>query len=300
MGAHDSLHPLPGGRARRAPARRSPRPSACHPKDWPWRSPQSGRRQDPVRRDPPSGADASGPCRCSGVRFGRRVPPRLAGRLQRPAHGPERHADSLPVPQQFSRDLQVIGLAAKRPPQLGDPLPGFLQLGVMRRLLVRTTQRRLPTLDQPVTPLVVLRLGDLMLTAHIPHRPVTTQTSQHDLGLLLRRPGTPLPLLAHRPHLRESERASSQPSQPGENVNHPAGSASATMASADIRAARALADRSNTPAQNTTTTQQYRARDSEPNRQSRAPDGPHRAARGRPEVGRRRQRPRGTVPQAIS
>ena len=36
-----------------------------------------------------------------------------------------------------------------------------------------------------------------MLTTHIPHRPVTTKARQHDLCLLIRRPRTPLLLLAH-------------------------------------------------------------------------------------------------------
>src|SRR4029453_11104428 len=51
-------------------------------------------------------------------------------------------------------------------------------------------------LEQLVAPRIEERVRDLVLTAHVLHRPVAAQAGQHDLDLPLRCPAPILPLLA--------------------------------------------------------------------------------------------------------
>lgn len=68
-------------------------------------------------------------------------------------------------------------------------------------------QRGLAALEQPITPLVVERLGDLVLATDITDTAITTQAGKDDLEFLLggERPVLPLILLLedlsdHHPH----------------------------------------------------------------------------------------------------
>src|ERR1019366_6342887 len=99
----------------------------------------------------------------------------------RPARETGRRASSLPAPQCFPRDLQLVGLATQRPLELTDLLPRLLLAG----------ERGVPALQELLAPVVVERLCDLVLAADLLHRPVPAQARQHDLDLLLggERPG---------------------------------------------------------------------------------------------------------------
>src|SRR6266542_1830803 len=136
----------------------------------------------------------------------RRAPPPKANALRRRGHESGRRAVSLPLPQEFSRDLQLIGLAAERPLQLGDLAP---KLPLTQALLL-AGQRPAAALEQLLAPAVAQRLRDRVLTANLLHRAVAAQASQHDLDLLLGRPTPVLALLA-QPHLLVGRAAHPEP-----------------------------------------------------------------------------------------
>src|SRR5262249_38051607 len=110
----------------------------------------------------------------------------------RPARETGRRALSLPAPQCFPRDLELVGLPTQRPLQLTDLAP---QLALASPPLL-PGQRFTAALAQLVAPRVVERVRDLVLAADVLHRPIAAQPRQHDLDLLLRRPTAVLPLLA--------------------------------------------------------------------------------------------------------
>ena len=102
----------------------------------------------------------------------------------------------------LDRDLHLVGLAARRPLQTTDPLLGLPQLGITSfdATVARRRERRRAALQQPIPPLVVERLGDLLLQADVTHAAIAAQASQRDLGLLLRRERpvvlfSPIPLI---------------------------------------------------------------------------------------------------------
>ena len=128
-----------------------------------------------------------------GGRLLRRAPPLPAGSQQQRPHGTGRRAPSLPVPREFPRHLQLVGLAAKGPLELADPALEPVQLSLLRGLLPRVRQGRLAAVQQPLAPLVVQGLGDLVLATHLADAAVASQPSQDDLSLLLWRE---LPILA--------------------------------------------------------------------------------------------------------
>src|SRR6266508_3409478 len=146
----------------------TPTPARVFPRSPTHRS--CGRAPAPARR----------PCGAAPARLGappcRRAPP---ARPRAASH-------------EFSRDLQLIGLAAERPLQLGD-LAAQLPLALA---LLLAGERLPPALEQLLTPAVVERLRDRMLAADLLHRAVAAQPGQHDLDLLLRRPAPVLALLA--------------------------------------------------------------------------------------------------------
>jgi len=126
----------------------------------------------------------------------------------------QRRVLSLPSPQCFPRDLELIGLATERPLELPNPL-----LQLLLALTLRLPGERLTAaLQQLLPPAVVERLRDLVRPAQLLHRDVASQTREHDLQLLLRRERPVLPLLA-QPDLPswlsgpscESRRTRSQP-----------------------------------------------------------------------------------------
>src|SRR6266540_2335960 len=106
----------------------------------------------------------------------------------------------------FSRDLQLVRLATQRTLQLGD-LPAQLPLTLA---LVPARERLQAALEQLVAPRVVERVRDLMLATDLLHRPVATQTGQHDRDLLLGRP-RPLPPLLAQPRLLVGRAAHAEP-----------------------------------------------------------------------------------------
>src|SRR5439155_25092455 len=109
--------------------------------------------------------------------------------------GTGRRARSLPARQGFSRDLQLVRLAAERTLQLGDPAT---QLPLALALLL-ARERLQAALEQLVAPRVIERVRDLMLATDLLHGTIAAQPGQHDRDLLLRRPRPVLPLLA-QPH----------------------------------------------------------------------------------------------------
>jgi hypothetical protein len=93
------------------------------------------------------------------------------------------------------RDLELVGLATKRPLQLADP---SAQIALAHAFLL-ARQRGQASLEELVAPAVVERLRDPVLAADLAHAAVALQPGQHDLQLLLRRPAPVLALLA-QPH----------------------------------------------------------------------------------------------------
>src|SRR5439155_9008508 len=139
-------------------------------------------------------------------------PHRGAGGPRPRAHESGRRAVSLPLPQEFSRDLQLVRLTPERPLQLGH-LPSQRPLA-LPLLLAR---ERLPAaLEQLLPPAVEERLRDRVLAADLLHRAVAAQPSQDDLDLLLRRPPPALPLLA--PPTLLLGRASHPEPDPGQSL----------------------------------------------------------------------------------
>jgi hypothetical protein len=120
-------------------------------------------------------------------------------------------------------------------------------VGDLGPLVPRRGQRGFANLQQPVPPLVVQRLGNLVLAAHVADRPVAAarpvaaQPGQHDLQLL--GPAVNVRYLRFSlisPRGRQ-ERPSSPTHQDGGSVNAPAGSSSGTpiLASLRLRSRRA-------------------------------------------------------------
>src|SRR3974377_179396 len=135
----------------------------------------------------------------------------------RPPRGLWTHGRSRPVPREFPRDLQLVGLLAERTLELTDAALRVAQLGRGRigAAITRRRQRRLAALEEPVAPLVVERLGDPMFAANITHAAITAQPRHDDLELLVRGERPALALLPHFTPSQDHERPCPKPSGAG-------------------------------------------------------------------------------------
>src|SRR5438067_8100224 len=134
-------------------------------------------RRSPGRRDPPSRvqhlevSSISGG-RATDARCLRSSPPPLGGVRRRRPGGPWTRGRSRPVPRQFPRDLQLVGLAPEGTFQSGDLTLKFLRPFGFRALGPRVGERNGASLKELVPPLVVERLGDIVLATDVSDRSI--------------------------------------------------------------------------------------------------------------------------------
>src|SRR5829696_5515872 len=88
-----------------------------------------------------------------------------------------------PVPQELSRDLQLIGLAPERPLEIGDP-PALL--GPLGALLAGREALH-PGLQRLLASTAEQALADVVLAAELGDAALAAPARHHQLELLLRR-----------------------------------------------------------------------------------------------------------------